>query len=197
MNSTVFAINFLRGHLMPLRFRRILVYGALAYLLVHFFFLLFLIQSAFSSRAEWQKLQSGLGKDFSSSRELNTLREEMNLMHVQAVKELSEWNRLIAIQKEQFPFGGRLAALTRTIPTRTWITGISGDREARRMTVQACYLVNPASPYEHPTKKWVESLKTDPSFSHRLKRLDLGTSSQKMQGKVELFTFELVSEWER
>ena len=118
-------------------------------------------------------------------------------MQTQAAQDLSQLNVATTMQMQKFPVGGKLAALVKTLPARTWMTALSGDREGRKMRVEATYLINPESPYEFPTKKWIEALKADPSFRYRLKRVDLGNSSQKVQGKVELFSFDLTAEWER
>jgi len=197
-NSTVvFSINFLRHDIVPLRIRRALIFVALGYLAANIFFLGVLLSIAASSRAEWKKVQAGLQGELSSSSELAALKQEMALMQQNAVKELEQLSPMIERKREEFPFGGRLAAIAKTLPARTWITGLSGDREGRRVSVQAIYLVNPENPYDNPTKKWIESLKADPAFRERLKRCDLGASSQKMQGKAEIYSFELAAEWER
>ena len=195
--ATVFSINFLRHEIIPLSIRRALVFMALAYLAANILFLGYLGSIAVTSRAEWKKVQAGLQGEVPSAAALTDLKGEMAMMQDNAAKELGELNRIITRKREEFPFGGKLGTLAKTLPARTWITGISGDRESRRLTVQAAYLVNPENPYDHPTKKWIESLKADPSFSRRLKRCDLGASSQKLQGKAEVYSFELVSEWER
>ena len=197
MNSTVFSINFLRHEIIPLSVRRALIFVALAYLAAHVLFLGYLSTVAVSSRAEWKKVQVGLQGEVPSSAALTDLKAEMAIMQENAAKELGELNRIIARKREEFPFGGKLGAIAKTLPARTWITGISADRENRRLTIQSTYLVNPENPYDNPTKKWIEALKADPSFGSRLKRCDLGASSQKMQGKVEIYSFELVSEWEK
>ena len=195
--EAVFTINFLRHEIIPLSVRRTLIFVALAYLAAHVLFLGYLGSVAASSRAEWKKVQAGIQGEVPSAVALADLKTEMATMQENAAKELGELNRIIVRKREEFPFGGKLAALARTLPARTWITALSGDRENRRITIQATYLVNPENPYDHPTKKWIDALKADPSFGSRLKRCDLGASSQKMQGKVEIYSFELVSEWER
>ena len=196
-SEAVFTINFLRHEVIPLSVRRALIFAALAYLAAHLLFLGYLGSIAASSRAEWKKVQAGLQGELPSAVALTDLKAEMSTMQENAAKELGELNRIIARKREEFPFGGKLGAIARTLPARTWVTALSGDRENRRLTIQATYLVNPESPYDNPTKKWIEALKADPSFGSRLKRCDLGASSQKMQGKVEIYSFELVSEWEK
>jgi Tfp pilus assembly protein PilN len=99
------------------------------------------------------------------------------------------------LHQQRFPVGGKLAALSRTLPARTWITGLSGSREGRKLTVSAAYLVDADKPYELPTKSWIEALKADPRFSGGLKRLDLGSTSRKTQGTSELLAFDLIAEW--
>ena len=196
-SEAVFTINFLRREVLPLSVRRTLIFALLAYLAAHVLFLGYLSTVAVSSRAEWKKVQAGIQGEVPSTTALADLKAEMATMQENAVKEFSELSRIIARKREEFPFGGKLGGIARTLPARTWVTSLSGDRENRRLTIQATYLVNPENPYDHPTKKWIEALKADPSFGSRLKRCDLGESSQKMQGKVEIYSFGIVSEWER
>ncbi|MBI4436649.1 MAG: hypothetical protein HY590_04475 [Candidatus Omnitrophica bacterium] len=190
----VFSINFLRGEVVPMRVRRTLAYAALGYLVVHLALLFILFKVASASRTEWQSLEATLGN---SSASLGTLRQEMDTMVEQATRDIAQFNTFIALEKDQFPVGGKLAALAKTLPARTWVTGVSGDREGHKITVQASYLINPESPYELPMKKWVEALKGNDHFGKHLKRLNVESSSQKMQGKVELCNFELVAEWDK
>ena len=64
------------------------------------------------------------------------------------------------------------------------------------LAIEAIYLIDPEAPYELPVKRWTEALRADPVFGRGLKRIDLETSSQKIQGKAEVYTFTLAAEWE-
>ena len=193
-SKEVFSINFLRREIVPMRVRRILAYAALGYLAVNIVFLFILFRAASTTRAEWQTLESAAGTPSAS---VATLKQEMDTMVEQATRDLTQLGTFIALEKDQFPVGGKLAALAKTLPARTWVTGLSGDREGHKITVSASYLINPEAPYELPMKKWIESLKANDLFGKNLKRIAVESSSQKMQGKVELCNFELVAEWER
>jgi|GEM_PF-1695240 len=189
-----FSINFLRGEVVPMRLRRMFAYAALGYLAVNIVFLFILFRAASASRTEWQSLEAAAGTPSAS---VATLRQEMDTMVEQATRDLTQLNTFLALEKDQFPVGGKLAALAKTLPARTWVTGVSGDREGHKITVQASYLINPEAPYELPMKKWIEALKANDHFGKHLKRLNVESSSQKMQGKVELCNFELVAEWDK
>ena len=89
----------------------------------------------------------------------------------------------------------KLSGLTRTLPPRTWLTNLSGDRSGRTMTIQAAYLINPDAPYDLPTKAWLAALRDDPGFREGLTRLEMGQSSRKRVGDAELFHFDLEAAW--
>ncbi len=197
VHGEVFSINFLRHETMPRRIRRTFAYGAFGYLALSLTCFFYLFHVGSSLKAEGQRLKGLLNGDASSVAVPGAAKQEMATMYQQAVKDLGQLTAAIEQEKSQFPVGGKLAALVKTLPARTWLTKLSGDRAGRRVTVEACYLINPEAPYELPTKRWTDALRADPAFSKKLKRIDLAESSQKMQGKAELFTFELVAEWEK
>ena len=193
----VFSINFLRHETAPRHVRRAIAYGAIGYLMVNLIFFIFLFEIGSSLRSDRKKLQTQLRESSPSSSVPSAVKQEMETMYQQAVTDLSQLTTAIGREKDRFPVSGKLAALVKTLPARTWITALSGDRINRKITIEACYLINPETPYELPTKKWTDALRADPSFGNELKRLDLAESSQRMQEKAELFTFQLVAEWEK
>ena len=193
--SEVFSINFIRHTTVPRAVRRALVYVALGYLVVNVAVMIGLLGAAGRSRAEWRALQATLKGQAASSAEVSAMKQEMATLHDRADGDLAQLNAFLALQQQRFPVGAKLSSLSKTVPARTWITGLSASREARTLTVQASYLIDAKKPYDLPTKEWIAELKADPDFRQGLKRLDLGSSSRKIQGNAELFVFELIAEW--
>lgn len=190
--GTVFSINFLRHQTLPRYLRSVLVYGALGYLAVNAALMVGLLALGFHTEATRQRLVQG---QLSAPASVTAMAREMEALQERATQDLAKLDILTTLQTQRFPVGGKLAALTSTLPGRTWITGLSGDRKERSMTVQAAYLINPDSPYDLPAKLWMDALSADPRFGRGLRRLELGASAKKKQGRVELFTFELMAEW--
>ncbi len=196
-SAEVFSINFLRHETLPHVIRRAIAYGAIGYLAVNLILFLSLFEIGSSIRSDRKKLETQLQESSPSAAVPSAVKQEMETMYQQAAKDVSQLTAAIEREKDRFPVGGKLAALVKALPARTWITDLSGDRADRKMVIKACYLINPQAPYELPTKKWTEALRADALFGNGLKRLDLGNSSQKMQGKAEIFSFELLAEWEK
>ena len=190
--EAVFAVNFLRSELLPQVVRRLLASLAVVYLLANVVFLFVLFESAGKSRAEWRSLQAQIP----SADSLNALHRELGQMQEQALKDIDQIGKVVAFKKERFPSGGKLASLAKTIPSRTWITSLSGDRTKRQLSIEATFLIDPSSPYELPMQSWMQALKSDPQFGKGLKGITLENSSQKMQGASELCFFRLTAEWQ-
>ena len=191
----VFSINFVRNEFLPVRTRRIILYAALGYLAVNILWAVGLSGKAVSASVKTLSLERQLGKIALSAPSQRTAKPEMESLHEQALQDLHQVNSLADFMKRRFLAAGKLDALGQTLPARTWITEISGSREARTLTLQAMYFVDSGKPYELPTKAWIAALKADPRFGRGLKQLELGNSFQKTQGTAELFSFELLAEW--
>lgn len=195
--APAFSINFIRGETVSLRVRRLLMSLALVYLAAHLLLLAGLLWTAFHAHLQRQRLVlQVLSGAAPLPRTARAVQEEMEMRHRRAEADLAQLGALVAQQQLRFPVGGKLAALSKTLPARTWITGIAGTRERRTIAVQATYLIDPERPYELPIKTWLEALRNDPAFRQGLTRLDLGTSSRKTQGSAELVLFELLAEWQ-
>jgi Tfp pilus assembly protein PilN len=194
--GAVFSINFVRHETVPLRIRRTVISVALGSCLVNASIMVGLIGMALHARQQWQQVQAKVQRQMPSAVEISATTQEMETLHERAIQDLTDLNAAISLHSQRFPIGGKLAALTKTLPARTWITGLSGNRENRTVTIQAIYLIDLENPYDLPTKEWIEALKADPHFRQGLTRLDLGTSSRTTEGRAKLFSFELVAEWE-
>lgn len=191
----VFSINFLRHEILPLPVRRTLASLAVVYLLAHAGIAVGLIGAGVAAQGEWRQIQADINGQAPSASAIRAMRRDMDVLHQQAGKDLAALNAMATLERQKFPVGAKLASLTKTLPARTWITGLSGKRDNHTLTVQAAYLTDPDAPYDLPTKAWIDALKADPAFSRGLKRLEMGASSRKHQGSAELFTFELIAEW--
>lgn len=192
----IFSINFIRHEFMPTRVRRIVVYAALGYLAVSVAIGMGLLGGAIFSWVEWHWLEARLRGKMVDATALTLLNRDMETIEALAVKDLNQLNAIVSLKKQHFPIAGKLAALTETLPARTWINRISGNPDKRTLEIESTYIISPDKPYELPVKGWIEALKSDPRFGQRLKQLDLGSSSRKQGGKGEVFSFELLAAWE-
>jgi len=195
VTSEVFSINLIRRQL-TLPPRKIVLYVALAYLGFQAVWTVGLLGTAAHSFVKRFELQHALEKHGLDLSSLKALRSEVETLSHEAEDHAGEFTSILALEKKRFPIGGKLAALTETLPSRTWITQLSADQDQRLFKIQAVYAVDPAKPFELPAKKWMEALKADPRFGSGLKRMDLESSSRVgSQDKISLYTFDLVAEW--
>ena len=195
-STAVFSINFIRNEFLPLRTRRILVYVALGYLALHIFWTAGLVGQAFYLNAKAANIERQIGNVAPPAVFQKETISGMETLYERAVQDLGRVKTVDHLMKRRFLNTAKWDAVTRTLPARTWISEISGDRGTRTLNIHAMYLVDPAKPYELPTKNWMQALRADPRFSRGLKRFELGSSSQKTQGAAELFSFEWIAEWE-
>lgn len=195
-STAVFSINFIRNEFLSLRTRRILVYAALGYLALNIFWAVGLIGQAFYLNAKAANIGRQIGNVAPSAVFQKETTSEMETLYDRAIQDLGRVKTVNNFMKRRFLNTAKWDAVTQTLPARTWISEISGDRETRTLNIHAMYLVDPAQPYELPTKNWMQVLRADPRFSRGLKRLELGSSFQKTQGAAELFSFEWIAEWE-
>ena len=187
--TEAFTINFARPHPLKAYAQRILPIVTRAYLAANVAVCLALVASACYL---WIQ-RSGPSTMASPAAAI----DEIAVLQQHAKQNLAELNANIAVQQQQFPAAGKLAALANTLPPRTWITAIEGKREGRAITIQALYLIDPEKPYELPAKGWIDALKADPVFGRQLKQLSLLQSSRENRGNAELFSFDLAAEWSR
>ena len=196
VDSEVFSINFIRRELIALPSRKIILYVALAYLGFQAVWTVGLLGTAAQAFVKCFGLEQELKKHGSDLSSLQALRSQVETLAREAEDHAGEFQSILALEKQSFPLGAKLAALTETVPPRTWIAQLSADRDKHQLGIQAVYAVDPANPFELPAKKWIEALKADPRFGSGLKRLDLDTSSRTgSPGKVSLYAFNLVAEW--
>ncbi len=194
--APVFSINFIRGETFSLSTRRWLMAILLGYLAIHAALFLAFTGTAVSAHLQGQALRRTVQGAAPSVEAISGIEQEMAMLEERAKDNLTRLAAVAAEQRQRFPVAGKLAALTKTIPPRTWITGLSGAREGRTLTVRAAYLVDAQTPYALPTKGWMDALQADPVFGRGLKQLKLATSSRKTQGTAELVIFELVADWQ-
>ena len=202
MNSSVmsrgeiFSINFIRRDFIPLSIRRIAISLVGGYLGINLLVMIGLLGAALWSYSSQAFLQAKFQDRIQDSIWLSKVKQDMEIMQEQATHDTHQMNAIMTLKKQRFPFTGKLAALAETLPARTWIRLLSADQEEKSLKIEAVYLVDPEQPYTLPVKEWVEALKNQPRFAQGLKRLDLVTSSRQTQGKSDLFSFELLAEWE-
>ena len=195
-SSQVFSINFIRHEIMPLGVRRALTLVYLGYVLTTIIVMLGLLGGAFQTRWQWHQVQMTIQGAMPSSAQMGVLKQDMVTLRQRAMGDLGKLNTAIAFQRQQFPVSAKLEAITETLPPRTWVTRLAGKRDDRTLAIHAVYLVDPQTPDALPVKAWTAALRVDPRFGQGLKRLDLESSSRDTQGKAELFSFELVAEWQ-
>lgn len=191
----VFSINFIRHHAYATRIQKWLAGMAGWYLLINAVVAVVLVGEAVSSSLRGQAMRAQAQQSGTAAATPLVGDLDMERLHQRATEHLVILRALIARQQSRFPIAGKLAAITTTLPARTWLTGISGDRAGRTLTVRASYLVNPEAPYDLPVNGWIESLKSHPRFGQGLQRLELGASSRERVGSATLVTLELLGAW--
>ena len=189
-----FFINFKRREVLPSQVRRVAAYVALGFLAIQGVIAFGLLSGSFLAFAHGQYLESQLRRKMPASS--GSFAQEMKVQQHHATENLSRLNAAIALEEGQFPVAGKLAALAKTLPDRTWITGLSENRAKRSITVKVRTLVDLAKPNLLPANAWMQALKADPQFAQGLRRIALSPSSRGKQGDVEVADFELTAEWE-
>ena len=192
--SAAFSINFAPRTFLSPRLRRALVSLTAGYLLTAAVCGCLLLGLTLWTHLDARRLQQRLGHTGTPAAE-QASRQTMADLRAQAGLQTPQLNAMSAQLATRFPVGAKLAALTTTLPARTWLTGLEAKRDSRTLTIRAAYFIDPEHPYELPTTRWLEALKADPKFSRGLKRLELQDSSRKTQGRAELFVFTLSAEW--
>ena len=192
----VFSINLIRRQAVALPVRKIGLYVAIAYLALQILWTVVLVATGLHAVGKHWGLKNEVEKRGLDLGSMSTLKNEVEALQKEAQGHVSQFNQILALEKARFPMAGKWAALTETLPSRTWIKRLSGNREKRLLQIQAVYLVDPQKPFDLPVKIWIASLKKDPRFGTNLKRLDLETSSRTdPQAHVSLYTFDLAAEW--
>lgn len=189
-----FSINFARHTLFSPRVRLGLAFLTAGYLLAGAVCGCFLVGLTVWTGVDAARLQQRVGSDVQSEAG-QASRQAMVDLQAQAAFDATQLNAVSAQLTPRFPVAAKLAALTVTLPARTWVTGLAANRTTRTLTIQAAYLIDPEHPYELPATPWIQALKADPQFGAGLKRLDLQGSSRTTQGRSELFLFTLSAEW--
>lgn len=196
MAGGVFMINFIRYEVISPQVQRTLLTAGAGWLLLNVIVLAWLVVSMAAALAQSQQFRSSVTKQMASAGTAQGAAQEMETLRQHALENTAQLNGIIAVEQQRFPVGEKLAGLTRTLPPRTWLTHLAGDRNGRTMTIQAAYLITPESPYELPTKGWLAALRDDPGFGEGLTRLEMGQSSRKRVGEAELFVFDLEAAWQ-
>ena len=192
-----FAINFVRGETLPPWVRLASAYAVISTLAVGLLLALYLVVASAAFFFQSHQLQAKLRGRLPTPAALAVLKQEMQELDDQAVFDLAQFKTFSNLQKQRFLAGERLAALARTLPARTWVVQISGQRAERSMDLQAAYLVDSGTPYKIPAKNWVQDLQADPVFKNGLRGVSIGSSSRKTQGNSELYLFNLSADWQR
>ena len=187
----VFAINFARRALVPVRIQWFVAAAAVLSLSLNVLVLLGLVVNETMAEKALGEVTARLGESGLSS--VTVL--EMQELHQRASYDLATLKIATGMAEQQLPAADKLAALSRTLPARTWITKIAGDWAERRITVSARFLVDAENPYELPSKAWIDALRADAGFSQGLRRSELTSSSRQGLGKADVFAFDLVAEW--
>jgi Tfp pilus assembly protein PilN len=191
-NQVPFAINFVRSRNMSESTRRVLFYSGAAFLAINFLVIFwFLILSIYLTGH-----QVVLKHKFQKNAATSTLQSDIEKLGTEASQNLSQLNTIMDLQRNRFYSAGKLAGLARTIPSRTWITGLDEKADQRTLVIRARYLIDPKNPYQVPIKEWGEALKKDAAFGAKLTRFDLKSSTQTVEGKAEVICFELSVEWD-
>ncbi len=190
-----FSINFIKQKTVPLKFRRAAALAAVFYLALNGILAAGFLGSGAAASLQSLGLKNKLSKLAAGPITADSLEQDMEPFYSHAAQSLDGLNRVIASGHQRFPVGGKIAAVVKTLPNRTWITSFSSKHPERTLRLEALYLVDPKAPNKLPLKTWERALRADAVFSQGLKKLSLGQTSSVKQGKADCVRFDLVAEW--
>lgn len=192
-----FAINFIRRENRPAGVRLASAYAVIGYLTASTLLAIWLIVASTGFLVQSNRLQANLHGRLPNPAALDLFKQEMKDLDHQMVSKLAQFNTISNLKKQRFLVGGKLAALEKTLPAKTWVMQISGQRSGRSIDLQAAYLLDSGTSYTVPANKWVQALRSEPLFNQGLKAVESSSSSRKRQGDSELLLFNLSADWER
>ena len=187
----MFSINFLRHEVPSTSLRRAGMLATLGALAANVVVLVVLLGMAVSLQRQARTMRAGL----SASGSVEEVTAELRPLQTRATGNLAELRRVIAAGQARFALAGKLAALATTLPPRTWIANLSGDRDKRTLTIEAVFVTDPAATTDLPINRWMSALKADPRFGEGLQTLELASSERASQGRAQLMRFTLSAEW--
>ena len=192
----IFRINFSRNNFISDVVRKNTVYGVIIYLIAHLIISLVMAGAAADTGRRFHHLASSLEAKLPESVKIEELNAQMGGLY----QELSERGRFMGIfirlGQDRFAAAGKLAALARTLPAKTWLTKVHGSKSDKSLKVDALYYIAPDEPFELPVNAWMEKLKQDPVFSEGLLKIELKKSAQERKGTAELQMFEIEARWQ-
>ncbi len=191
-----FAINFIRRESHPTGIRLVSAYAVIGYLTVSTLLAIGLIVISAIFVIQSHQLQADLRSRLPNPAALALFKKEMRELDHQMVSELGQFNTIANLKKQRFLVGEKLTALGKTLPAKTWVVQISGQRMARSIDLQAAYLLDSGTAYKVPANQWVQALRDEPLFNQGLKAVESSSSSRKRQGDSELLLFNLSADWE-
>lgn len=195
LSHEIFSINFVRRGFVPFSVRRFFVYLGFAYFGIQMLALITLIVTAAYANIRENQLRHAIQRELSPNIRMEEMKSEMDFLRQVAADRVVQLNKTNQMQNDHFFFASEFAAIAKTLPPRTWVTQLAGNRGNRSITLQASYLVDPQKPYQLPNKPWLDALKADPDFGRGLKSLVMTRTSQSNAGKAEICTFEFLAEW--
>ena len=191
----VFTINFMRHQLPSAGLRRAGMLATVGALAANLVVLVVLLGVAVSLQRQERIMRAGLNVSGSRAGSADALMAELRPLQGRAAENLHALRRVIAAQRGSLPLAGKLAVLATTLPSRTWIANLSGDRDTRTLTIEAVYVIDPSAPTDLPINSWMSALKADPRFGEGLQKLELSASARASQGRAQLMRFTLAAEW--
>ena len=194
--TEVFSINFIRRPFIPLSTKRLLIRWILIYVLVQIVLIGLLFLVTFAVNLKTNKLEQKISKSISPLSSSRLIKSEMNNLKIDLSVGLNRLRSLIELEKSRFQIADKLAGLARTLPSRTWITGLSGNQGPRTLAIKAAYAVDSKDQtFQPPTKEWFAALRSDPDFGQGIKRIELQKTSERRQGNAKIYVFDVLAEW--
>ena len=194
-NAAVFSINFLRHEVPSVGLRRAGMLATLGVVAANVAVLLVLLGMAVSLQQHERAMRAELKASGSRANSIGAVMAELRPLQARASDNLSALQHAIVAQRGRFALSGKLAVLASTLPARTWIARLSGDRGERALTIEAVYVIDPAAPTDLPINAWMSALKADPRFSEGLQKLEMVSSTRAAQGRAQLMRFTLGAAW--
>lgn len=189
MKQAVFSINLMRAAPGTIEWRKIAAASLVSLILLNCVMLAGLSVTCLLKAGAAKAPSAGEAQD------MPALEKNLKQLRAEGAAALKDLNAKISADKNRFDTAPKLGAIARTLPARTWITGLSASSETKSLLIKASYLTEPEMPYQNPIRDWLTELKADGEFGPGLEMLELANSSQSTLEYADLLSFEISARW--
>ena len=119
VSSEIFSINFIRGEFVPPQVRRWLLAVGRGWLVINALVLAGLMLMMVLMHQQSRQLQAAVRQQITSAKTVDTASQEIETLGEHAAEHVAQLNAVLALERQRFPSGNKLAAIARTLPART------------------------------------------------------------------------------